>query len=184
MHVIGKRLYGTGGACKDDCESFCMMIGGGYFKVYRISGPITGNSRGAKMAAAAIICGAVAILGGRAWPAPAGAGAKYPTTGHREFHRPITGLAIAAKSRIAQTEPDEDDDKEVPPGQVDKYINVYQSMQKDHNLTVEQAASKQGMTVAQFRAIEGKIERDDTLRERVRTALRKAANPNATDSDQ
>jgi hypothetical protein len=50
-------------------------------------------------------------------------------------------------------------------------------MQKDHNLTVEQAASKQGLTVEQFRALENKIEADDTLRERVRKALRHAANP-------
>jgi hypothetical protein len=148
-------------------------------KVYRINRPISGNRRSAKIAAVAIICGAVAILGPRAWSAPAGA-----TDGHREFNRQITRFAVASRTRIAQTEPGDDDDKEVPPAQVDKYINVYQSMQKDHNLTVEQAASKQGMTVAQFRSLEGKIERDDTLRERVRTALRKAANPGATDSDQ
>ena len=43
-------------------------------------------------------------------------------------------------------------------------------MQKDHNITVEQATSKQGLTVAQFRALENKIEADDTLRERVRGA--------------
>ena len=55
---------------------------------------------------------------------------------------------------------------------------------EDHGLTVEQAASKQGMTVTQFRSLEDKIERDDTLRERVRTALRKAANPKAADTEQ
>lgn len=82
---------------------------------------------------------------------------------------------------MAQDDTD-DDDKDVPTGQVDKYINVYEAMQKDHNLTVEQAASRQGLTVAQFRELEGRIERDDTLRERVRKALRHAANPNATDS--
>ncbi len=82
---------------------------------------------------------------------------------------------------MAQDDTD-DDDKDVPTGQVDKYISVYEAMQKDHNLTVEQAASRQGLTVAQFRELEGRIERDDTLRERVRKALRHAANPNATDS--
>ena len=55
-------------------------------------------------------------------------------------------------------------------------------MQKDHNLTVEQAASKQGLTVAEFRQLEGKIERDDMLRERVRKALRHATNPNEKDT--
>jgi predicted homoserine dehydrogenase-like protein len=92
--------------------------------------------------------------------------------------------AMASGNRTLQTTAEEDDDKDVPPGQVDKYVSVYRSMQKDHGLTVEQAASKQGMTVAQFRSLEDKIERDDTLRERVRTALRKAANPKATESEQ
>jgi len=78
---------------------------------------------------------------------------------------------------VAQDETD-DDDKDVPTSQVDKYISVYEAMQKDHNLTVEQAASKQGLTVAQFRQLEGRIERDDTLRERVRKALRHAVSPN------
>ncbi len=76
----------------------------------------------------------------------------------------------------------DEDDKDVPTSKVDKYIAVYESMQKDHSLTVEQAASKQGLTVAQFRALENKIEADDTLRERVRKALRHAANPNDKDS--
>ena len=125
------------------------------------------NRKTVKIAAAAFFCGAVAIPSARA--------------------RSIPALAIASHTRFAQDDTDtdtDDDDKEVAPAQVDKYININLAMQKDHNLTVEQAASKQGMTVAQFRTLEEKIERDDTLRERVRTALRKAANPNATDSDQ
>jgi len=76
----------------------------------------------------------------------------------------------------------DEDDKDVPTSQVDKYISVYEAMQKDHNLTVEQAASKQGLTVAQFRSLENKIENDDTLRERVRKALRHTANPGSKES--
>jgi hypothetical protein len=116
---------------------------------------------------ATTICAAVAIPSARAWSIPT--------------------LALTAPIRIAQADPDNDtdadEDSEVPPAQVDKYININLAMQKDHGLTVEQAASKQGMTVTQFRTLEGKIERDDTLRERVRTALRKAANPKAAASD-
>ncbi|HEV2169527.1 MAG TPA: hypothetical protein VGR40_01195, partial [Candidatus Binatus sp.] len=74
------------------------------------------------------------------------------------------------------------DDKDVPTSQVDKYISVYESMQKDHSLTVEQAALKQGLTVAQFRNLENKIENDDTLRERVRKALRHEVNPSDKES--
>ena len=122
------------------------------------------NRKTANFAAAAIICGAIAIPSARA--------------------RTIPASAIASRARVTQADTDTDDDKDIPPAQVDKYINVNLAMQKNHGLTVEQAASQQGMTVDQFRSLEGKIERDDTLRERVRTALRKAANPNATDAEQ
>ena len=122
------------------------------------------NRKTANLAAAAIICGAVAIPSARAHSIP-------PS-------------AISSRAAQADTESAEDDDKDVPPAQVDKYINVNLAMQKNHGLTVEQAASQQGMTVMQFRSLEDKITRDDTLRERVRTALRKAANPNATDAEQ
>jgi hypothetical protein len=67
-----------------------------------------------------------------------------------------------------------DDEKEVPPADVEKYIQTYKAMQKDRGLTVEQAAAKQGLTLAQFRSLEDKIERDDTLREHVRKALQPA----------
>src|SRR4029077_18665301 len=136
-------------------------------KVYKISSPISGGLRALIAATGLGICPAIPIPKARATPAS-------PT--------PLT--VIASGTGTVQTEADEDDDKDVPPAQVDKYVSVYLSMQKDHGLTVEQAASKQGMTVTQFRSLEGKIERDDTLRERVRTALRKAANPNAKDTDQ
>ena len=136
-------------------------------KAYKISSPISGGLSALIAATVLVICAAVAIPKARATSAS-------PT--------PLT--VIASGTGTVQTQADEDDDKDVPPGQVDKYVSVYRSMQKDHGLTVEQAASKQGMTVAQFRSLEDKIERDDTLRERVRTALRKAANPNAKDTDQ
>jgi hypothetical protein len=148
-------------------------------KIYKISGPVWGNRRSAYVSMAAITCAAIAVSGARAWSAAAGASDR-----HRELHRQVISFAITSPTRTAQTDTGDDDaDKDVPPGQVDKYVSVYQSMQKNHGLTVEQAASKQGMTVAQFRSLEQKIERDDTLRERVRTALRKAANPNAKDND-
>jgi hypothetical protein len=63
------------------------------------------------------------------------------------------------------------DDAELPPDKVEKYINVYKAMQRDHGLTVEQAAGFQGLTLGAFREIESKVERDDLVRERVRQAL-------------
>ena len=152
-------------------------------KIYKISSPISGRLN---VIAAAIVtvCAMLAIPQARATgvsPTP------LSPDIHRQFHNqgsPLMPLILSAsESRTLQTTADDDDDKDVPPGQVDKYVSVYRSMQKDHGLTVEQAASKQGMTVTQFRSLEDKIERDDTLRERVRTALRKAANPAAKESD-
>lgn len=149
-------------------------------RVHSISGPISSGrlaaNSAAKIVAVALFC-AVAIPAPNAWPALAS---------HRQFHRDlqIAGFAFAPRTIIAQADTESDDDKEVPPSQVDKYIDINVAMQKDHNLTVEQAAPKHGMTVEEFRTLEGKIERDDTLRERVRTALRKAADPNAKDSEQ
>jgi hypothetical protein len=115
-----------------------------------------------------------------AWPAPvASTGTARQIKSQRQPQAPQ--LTAQPQAPVAQDETD-DEEKDVPTGQVDKYISVYEAMQKDHNLTVEQAASKQGLTVAQFRQLEDRIERDDTLRERVRKALRHAANPNAKDS--
>jgi hypothetical protein len=134
--------------------------------VNQINGPFTGTRL---LVAIAFVVGVAGMRlpAAWAWPAP----------------KACQGLSLAAATnrQLAQDDDDEDD-KDVPTSQVDKYISVYEAMQKDHNLTVEQAASKQGLTVAQFRDLEGKIEANDTLRERVRKALRHAANPKATDS--
>jgi len=84
--------------------------------------------------------------------------------------------------RAPEQEAQEDqgsDEPEVPPDQVQKYINVYQAMQHDHNLTVEQAASRQGLSLEAFRELESKVERDDMVREHVRQAL---ANQSSADS--
>jgi hypothetical protein len=137
------------------------------FNVNQINQPFAGARTGATLAMIAIILGAIGTLpASRAWAAAT----------CRPQHQPLQ-LAAAPSSPLAQDSED-DDNQDVPTSQVDKYISVYESMQKDHNLTVEQAASKQGLTVDQFRALENKIEADDTLRERVRKALRHAANPN------
>jgi hypothetical protein len=81
----------------------------------------------------------------------------------------VAGAVGFAPQQDAQEEgPDE---PEVPPDQVQKYINVYRAMQRDHSLTVEQAASRQGMSVGAFRELESKVERDDLVREHVRQAL-------------
>jgi hypothetical protein len=143
------------------------------FKISRRAGVNRYNlglKLGASLTMAAAICAAVAIL-----PRAVEAGSGNAP------------MRFAAQPPASAPQDDNalDDDKEVPNSQVEKYINAYKAMQKDHSMTAEQAASKQGLTIAQFRSLEGRIERDDTLRERVRKALRTVNNPAAKEnSDQ
>ncbi|HLH76286.1 MAG TPA: hypothetical protein VKV28_05700 [Candidatus Binataceae bacterium] len=74
----------------------------------------------------------------------------------------------------AQQDADEGSDQ-VKPEDVEKYIKVYQAMQRNRALTIDQATAEQHMSVAQFREIEGRVERDGVLRERVRSQLLKSA---------
>lgn len=134
----------------------------------QINQPLAGMRASAATVMLAIICALGTLAASAAWPAAS--------------H--VTQIAAEPSAPSSSPSDADDDDKDVPTSQVDKYISVYESMQKDHNLTVEQAASKQGLTVAQFRSLENKIENDDALRERVRKALRHAANPKAKDSDE
>ena len=110
-------------------------------------------------------------MSGRAALAVAGAIGASMVIGAAAQAALISGrrTVLAPSFQIAQDMGD--DEKEVPPADVEKYINTYKAMQKDRGLTVEQAAAKQGLTLSQFRSLEDKIERDDTLREHVRKAL-------------
>jgi len=114
----------------------------------------------------------------RAWSLTFGIAARASNRSNLE-RSPVTDFA-SAPSLVQDDTPSADDDKDVPPKMVEKYTNAYKAMQKDHNITADQAAAAQGLTIAQFRSIEGRIERDDTLRERVRKALR-AATPGSND---
>lgn len=134
----------------------------------QITQPLAAMRACATTAVIAIICTLGMLPASAAWSAT----------------RHVTQIAAEPSAPSSSPSDTDDDDKDVPTSQVDKYISVYESMQKDHNLTVEQAASKKGLTVAQFRSLENKIENDDALRERVRKALRHAANPKAKDSDE
>jgi hypothetical protein len=84
----------------------------------------------------------------------------------------------SAPTRLSQDD-NGGDDTEVPPAQVEKYIAVYKAMHRDRSLTVEKAAAQQGMSLAQFRDLENRIERDDAAREHVRDALQNAAKRNS-----
>lgn len=94
------------------------------------------------------------------------------TTRAGEHSQPSSGgMHLAQEGEL----PPEDTD--VPPPEVDKYIKVYQAMQHNRNLTVEQAAAQQGLSVTAFRSLENRIQRNDALREHVRDSLKPQASP-------
>jgi len=70
-------------------------------------------------------------------------------------------------------------DKGVSPAQIEKYVAVYRAMQRNHNLTIEQAAASQGLSVHDFRDLEGRIESDDLARDDARNALAAPTNDTA-----
>jgi hypothetical protein len=76
-------------------------------------------------------------------------------------------------TRMAQA--DNDKQGEVPPEAITKYVAVYRDMQRDRGLTVEQAAAKEGMSLAEFRKLEGSIERNSPARGQARKELQAAA---------
>lgn len=114
----------------------------------------------ATAAAVGLIAAAGLVFRVRTLPAPAVLGA--PALAH--------ALHLAA-----QDAGDDTDEPRVTPDQLAKYERVYEAMQRNHSLTVEQAAAQQGLTLAQFRDLENRIQRNDDLRTQVRSDLRKAA---------
>jgi hypothetical protein len=160
------------------CPDFLRRL----FNVNQIIKRLAGTRAGATTALIATICGAFAMLPGSLASATQIGSSDGSRTIKSQLQQHALQLAAEPDTEPAP-EPSDDsgEDKDVPTSQVDKYISVYEAMQKDRNLTVDQAAPQQGLTVEQFRALENKIEADDTLRERVRKALRHAANPNQKD---
>ena len=151
---------------------------------------VDNNSEPAPVWRSAAIISAIAIIGLIAGAAPsAWCRSQWKMIGQPAGASAASSAAsyeiVASSTGLVQddnpSDASGDDDKDVPPKLVDKYTNAYKAMQKDHTLTADQAAAAQGLTIAQFRSIEGRIERDDTLRERVRKALRNAT-PGAKES--
>ena len=77
---------------------------------------------------------------------------------------------------LAQDQDDDDTgdstaDKGASPDEIQKYVAVYRAMQRNHSMTIEQAAASQGLTVGAFRDLERRIESDDLARDDARRAL-------------
>ena len=88
-----------------------------------------------------------------------------------------------AQRILAQDDDDTGDsttNKGASPDEIQKYVAVYRAMQRNHSMTVEQAAAAQGLTVGAFRKLEDRIERDDLARDDARRALAAGATATAT----
>jgi hypothetical protein len=100
------------------------------------------------------------------------AGAIIPISPRMAAHDPtIARLAQIAQGDDDETGDDTTSDKNVSPEQIQKYVAVYRAMQRDHSLSVEQAAAAQGLNVSAFRELEQRIESDDLARDDARAAL-------------
>jgi hypothetical protein len=74
-------------------------------------------------------------------------------------------------NNLSQADDDTSSGKGASPDQIEKYVAVYRAMQRNHNLTIEQAAAAQGLTMAAFRELEQRIESDELARDDARRAL-------------
>jgi hypothetical protein len=94
---------------------------------------------------------------------------------------PRSGPRAGTAATFAQDNSDGDTsaEKGASPEQIEKYVAVYRAMQRNHSMTVEQAAAAQGMTVSAFRQLEQSISSDDLSRDTARRALAAPA-PSAT----
>jgi hypothetical protein len=114
-----------------------------------------------------------------------GAAAPHVVRAAREL-APITRLAGLVQPTLTQGQDDDDDvgdstgPKGASPDEIQKYVAVYRAMQRNHSITVEQAAATQGMSLAAFRDLEQRIENDDLARDDARRALAGEATPPAT----
>ena len=112
-----------------------------------------------------------------------GAAASHVVRAAREL-APITRLAGLLQPTLAQDQDDDVGDSTAPkgasPDEIQKYVAVYRAMQRNHSITVEQAAATQGMSLAAFRDLEQRIENDDLARDDARRALAGEATPAAT----
>ncbi|MGO9450059.1 MAG: hypothetical protein ACLQDV_03270 [Candidatus Binataceae bacterium] len=99
----------------------------------------------------------------------------------RSIAAQVNKPAVATNAFMVQDDESSPDDTDVPPQEVDKYIKVYKAMQQNHSLTVEQAASQQGLSVSDFRSLEDRIQRNDALLAHVRESLRPQASASPGD---
>jgi hypothetical protein len=110
--------------------------------------------------AAELTLGALLYLGIASLPT---AGAVNTDTTDQDF--------AATNGMFGQEDEKTQASEQVPRYQIEKYVAVYIAMQRDHSLTVEQAAAAKGLTVAAFRELEQRIEHNEVARDEARREL-------------
>ena len=84
-------------------------------------------------------------------------------------------LARHGRMPVGPALPAGDGAQRVTENDFDLYIQVLETMQADHELTVDKAVESAKLTLSRFRGIESRVQRDPMLVNRTRELLRKKA---------
>ena len=93
--------------------------------------------------------------------------------------RPLSARRSLEPQRV-MAGADDSDENEVSTDDVDKYVAVYKAMQRNKNLTVDEAAAAQGLTTRQFRELEDRVQRDEAALQQARDELQAAVQNSPT----
>jgi len=90
----------------------------------------------------------------------------------------LVGLLIFGLRPQAQ-EAGENEADQVSPSELSTYIDVYTAMQADHDLTLDTILAQKNVSLADFRNIERRVQKQDRLVRKVREALQAQAKARA-----
>lgn len=90
----------------------------------------------------------------------------------------LVGLLIFGSRPQAQ-EAGENEADQVTPSELAMYIDVYTAMQADHDLTLDAILAQKNVSLADFRNIERRVQKQERLVRKVREALQAQAKARA-----
>jgi len=90
----------------------------------------------------------------------------------------LVGLSVFGLRPQAQ-EAGENEADQVSPSELSTYIDVYTAMQADHDLTLDTILAQKNVSLADFRNIERRVQKQDRLVRKVREALQAQAKARA-----
>jgi hypothetical protein len=83
----------------------------------------------------------------------------------------LVALLYAFPQHAQEQEPEETAEAGVTETEMELYIDVYGTMQADHDLTIDAVLSSRNTTLERFRSIEQRVQKEQRLIDRVRQAL-------------